>query len=200
MAKSQKEILLERKKMILAMEYICRHVYDKNILDAWTLHGVPDKSIPYGSFDTNVIDDGNDMIANDDKFRKIMDCFLNRMSGAKISGGLICDNVQRQYKGRPDVPKPKKNGIIERKKMILSMEFICRQINDEDVFDGWLLCGVPDGDIPYGNFDTDTIYSEDNMVVDNDDFLELMDCFLRRMEGAKKSGGLWCGDVVTEAG
>ena len=96
--------------------------------------------------------------------------------------------------------KSQKEILLERKKMILAMEYICRQINDEDAFDGWLLCGVPDGDIPYGNFDTDTIYSEDNMVVDNDDFLELMDCFLRRMEGAKKSGGLWCGDVVTEAG
>ena len=41
---------------------------------------------------------------------------------------------------------------VERAKMIVAMEFIARQINDEDVFDRWLMCGVADGDIDYGNF------------------------------------------------
>ena len=35
----------------------------------------------------------------------------------------------------------------ERAKMVLAMEYICRQINDEVAFNGWLMCGVPDGDI-----------------------------------------------------
>lgn len=87
----------------------------------------------------------------------------------------------------------------ERKKMILAMEFICRQINDEDVFDGWLMCGVPDGDIEYGCLDIETICDEDSML-ETDNFRDLMDCFLRRMAGAKRSGGLFCGGVVTDAG
>ena len=93
----------------------------------------------------------------------------------------------------------KKMILEERKKMILAMEYIARQINDEDVFMGWLMCGVPDGDIEYGSFDTEQIYDEDSMLTD-DGFRELMDCFLNRMVGAKKSGGLYCGGVVTKAG
>jgi hypothetical protein len=89
------------------------------------------------------------------------------------------------------------NKIEERKKMVLAMEYICRQINDENVFEGWLMCGVPDGDIEYGSFDTDQIYDEDYMISD-DGFKELMSCFLRRMVGAKKSGGLYCGGIVSE--
>ena len=87
----------------------------------------------------------------------------------------------------------------ERKKMILAMEFICRHINDEYVLEGWLMCGVPDGDIEYGNFDVSQIYDEDSMLED-DNFRELMECFLRRMAGASKSGGLFCDHIVTEVG
>ena len=87
----------------------------------------------------------------------------------------------------------------ERKKMIVAMEYIARQINDEDVFEGWLMCGVPDGDIEYGNFDVSQVYDEDCMLED-DNFRDLMDCFLRRMSGAIKSGGLYCGGIVTKAG
>jgi hypothetical protein len=87
--------------------------------------------------------------------------------------------------------------IEERKKMILAMEFIARQINDENVFEGWLMCGVPDGDIKYGSFDTDQIYDEDYMLSDAG-FKDLMSCFLRRMSGAYRSGGLYCDGVVSD--
>lgn len=84
---------------------------------------------------------------------------------------------------------------VERKKMVLAMEFIARQINDEDVFEGWLMCGVPDGDLEYGEWDVDKV---DDYLVDNDrDFAELMECFLRRIKGAEESGGLYCDGVVT---
>ena len=92
-----------------------------------------------------------------------------------------------------------KTELNERKKMVLAMEYICRQINDEDVLDAWLMCGVPDGDIPYGCFDIETI-SDDDYFMEDDNFRDLMDCFLRRMAGAKESGGLICGSVVTKAG
>lgn len=87
--------------------------------------------------------------------------------------------------------------IEERKKMILAMEFIARQINDENVLDGWLMNGVPDGDIEYGNFDTAQIWDEDYMLSDNG-FKDLMSCFLRRMSSAYRSGGLYCDGIVSD--
>lgn len=88
-----------------------------------------------------------------------------------------------------------KNTIIERKKMIACMEFIARHINDEDVFMGWLMCGVADGDIKYGDLDYENV---DDGYVDNDRyFAELMECFLRKMASANESGGLYCGGVVS---
>ena len=87
--------------------------------------------------------------------------------------------------------------ITERKKMVMAMEFIARQINDEDVREGWLMNGVPDGDIEYGDFNTDNIWDFDSMISD-EGFKDLMSCFLRRMVGAWRSGGLHCGEVVSK--
>ena len=85
---------------------------------------------------------------------------------------------------------------MERTKMVKAMEYICRQINDEEVFMGWLMNGVADGDIEYGDFapvDENTEY-----YIEDDTFAELMGCFLRRMSRAEKSGGLYCGGVVSK--
>lgn len=88
------------------------------------------------------------------------------------------------------------NKMDERKKMILAMEYIARQINDEDVFEGWLMCGVPDGDIEYGCTDISVIDDNDYFLED-DNFKDLMTCFLRRMSSAYNDGGLYCGGVVS---
>ena len=82
---------------------------------------------------------------------------------------------------------------IERIKLVKAMEFICRQINDEDIFDGWLIGGVADGDIEYGDLsDEDNV---DDYYLDNDGLRDLMGCFLRRMKYAGP-GGLYCDGVV----
>ena len=81
----------------------------------------------------------------------------------------------------------------ERAKMILAMEFIARQINDEDVLDRWLMCGVADDDIPYGSMD---ITDVDEDYLNNSTFEDVMSCFLRCMKGAYTSGGLYCDDIV----
>lgn len=87
----------------------------------------------------------------------------------------------------------------ERIKMVKAMEFICRQINDEDVFMPWLTDGVADGDIDYGDFD---IKLNDEAILDyyisEEHFGELMDTFLHCMSQAKKSGGLFCDNVVSD--
>lgn len=87
--------------------------------------------------------------------------------------------------------------IEERKKMLLAMEYICRQINDEEICMHWLIMGVPDGDVEYGNFDMSQIDDNDNMLEDKN-FEELMRCFLQCIQMSIKDGGLFCGGVVAE--
>ena len=36
---------------------------------------------------------------------------------------------------------------IERAKLVKAMEYICRNVNNEEVFEEWLILGVGDGDI-----------------------------------------------------
>ena len=78
--------------------------------------------------------------------------------------------------------------IAERKKLVLAMEYLARQINDEDVFMGWLMGGVADGDLSYGEWNVDAV---DEYYIEDDNFRDLMDCFLRRMYCAARSGGLY---------
>ena len=85
----------------------------------------------------------------------------------------------------------------ERKKMVLAMEYIARQVNDEDVFEGWLALGVADGDIPYGSMELSDV---DSYYIEDETFVELMDRFLNLMNFARKSGGLWCGGKTTKQG
>lgn len=84
--------------------------------------------------------------------------------------------------------------MLERAKMVLAMEYIARQINDEEVFEAWLIDGVPDGDISYGSFDISEV---DEYWLEDDHFADLMDEFLSVMKAAKRSGGLYCGNVVS---
>ena len=85
----------------------------------------------------------------------------------------------------------------ERIKLIKAMEYLARQINDEDIFAGWLYNGVPDGDIAYGDL---TICLEDKedfaFLCEDDEFSDLMGVFLRIMARAVKSGGLYCDGIL----
>lgn len=83
----------------------------------------------------------------------------------------------------------------DRRKAILAMEYLARQINDEDVFESWLMAGVADGDIPYGSMDVNSV---DDYYIEPDNFKEIVGCFLRRMIEAYESGSLYCGGVVGE--
>lgn len=91
---------------------------------------------------------------------------------------------------------------VERIKAIKAMEFLARQINDEEIFESWLIYGIADGDIEYGDlsikdedFETygTAYYAEDK------NFAELMNLFLRIMARAKKSGGLYCDGITDKA-
>lgn len=93
----------------------------------------------------------------------------------------------------------KEKNMVERIKMVKAMEFIARQINDEEVFEEWLIDGVADGDIEYGDL---AVNSDDADVLDyyctDENLADLMRLFLRMMAMARKSGGLYCGNVVSK--
>lgn len=80
-----------------------------------------------------------------------------------------------------------------RAKMVRAMEFIARQVNNEEVFESWLMYGVADGDIDGKETDEDlSYYCEDG------NFADLMERFLDLIKNAKKSGGLYCDRVTSK--
>lgn len=88
----------------------------------------------------------------------------------------------------------------ERIKMVKAMEFIARQINDEGVFEGWLIGGVADGDIKYGDLEVrDEDREELAVYIEDESFADLMHTFLYVMKNASRSGRLCCEGVVSEA-
>ena len=89
---------------------------------------------------------------------------------------------------------------VERIKMIKAMEFIARNINDECIFESWLVNGVADGDIEYGDL---SVNADDDETLgyyinDNNTFADLMDTFLYIMAKTRRSGGLYCDAVVSK--
>ena len=93
-----------------------------------------------------------------------------------------------------DTPNP-----IERIKMIKAMEYICRCLNDEEQFYEWLLVGVADGDIEYGDLSigNDDIANLDYYIED-DEFADLMHTFLQLMAEALKDGGIYCNGILSK--
>ena len=85
---------------------------------------------------------------------------------------------------------------VEREKMVRAMEYIARQVNDEMVFENWLMDGVADGDIDYGDICPN---GDENLeyYLEDKNFKYLMSEFLYVMNKAWKSGGLYCDHVVS---
>lgn len=83
--------------------------------------------------------------------------------------------------------------LSRRAKVVRAMETLARCINDEDIFDSWLMLGVADGDINGNEDDEDLDY-----YCSDDNFAELMGLFLRLMKRAAKSGGLYEDEVVSK--
>ena len=86
----------------------------------------------------------------------------------------------------------------ERIKLVKAMEFIARQVNDEENFDYWQTMGVADGDIEYGDLSVDDwdVYLE--YYIEDEHFADLMHRFLVTMYFAHKDdSGLVCDGVVS---
>lgn len=87
--------------------------------------------------------------------------------------------------------------LQERVKMVRAMETVMRNINDEEVFDGWLMFGVADGDIDEDTTD-EYLYS---YCDDDQRFSELMGEFVHLLVYATRNGKdeaavLWCDGVL----
>lgn len=85
------------------------------------------------------------------------------------------ESIVRSY-GEPNVAK--------RTELIKAMDMIARRINDEHILIGnWFVCGVPDGLVKEGD-ESIAGYTDDETLKN------FMDCFIRCMVKASKSGGL----------
>lgn len=84
--------------------------------------------------------------------------------------------------------------MIERAKVVRSMETIARCVNDEELFVGiWLTLGVADEDIKEDTTDEEIV---EMGYCEEDTFKELMHTFLVLMKEAKKDGGLYCDGIT----
>ena len=72
----------------------------------------------------------------------------------------------------------------EKANLVLAMEYMMRNCAT-DVPDGWLMCGVADGDIEYGETDARAV---DDCYLDDKNFEELVECFNRQMRILRKDG------------
>lgn len=89
--------------------------------------------------------------------------------------------------------------VEERIKMVKAMEYIARNINDEEIFyNTWLSIGVADGDIEYGDLTPNDDSGMIDYYIKDGNFAELMRTFLSVMKRAEKSGGLYCDKIVSK--
>lgn len=79
-----------------------------------------------------------------------------------------------------------------RAKMLRAMDFIARTVNNEDLFEPWLMYGIADGDIDGTEIDEDLDY-----YCEDTNFADVMERFLDLMTAAKEDGGLYCDGTVS---
>ena len=90
---------------------------------------------------------------------------------------------------------------IERIKMVKAMEFLVRQLNDEELLMSWLSEGVADDDIRYGDLSVNGNDEEDmEYYIEDAPFADLMNDFLRLMWFAyDEDSGLYCDGLVSKS-
>lgn len=86
-----------------------------------------------------------------------------------------------------------KQTLKRRAKVVRMLDDIAHLVNDERVFEYWLLYGVADGDI-----DDTTTDEELEYYCEDSTFAELLDDFLTLMRKAARSGGLYCDGITSK--
>lgn len=87
---------------------------------------------------------------------------------------------------------------LKRIEVVKAMDLLARCINDEGIFEYWLMDGVADGDLETGG-DWDNEYDL-GWYIKDERFAELMSTFLNVMAKAREDGGLYCDNVVSKEG
>lgn len=77
--------------------------------------------------------------------------------------------------------------------VVRAMETMARCVNNEEVFECWLMCGVADGDI-----EEDTTDEELEYYTEDSNFEELLSTFIRLMYRAYRDGGLYVDGICSE--
>ena len=88
-----------------------------------------------------------------------------------------------------------KKDLNKRIEMVKAMETIMRSLNDEEIFEAWLMGGVADGDIKEDTEDEDIAY-----YCKDETFSELMNLFCRLMKRATSNGvtgALYCNGICS---
>lgn len=83
---------------------------------------------------------------------------------------------------------------VERMKAIKAMELLARAVNNEEVFETWLISGVADGDVNENSKEEDLEY-----YMEDEEFADIMDTFLLLMKNAYDDGGLYIDGVVSKS-
>lgn len=131
---------------------------------------------------------------------------INKIKKVMPIEAFMCPNCSQVFKPsfrcphcgqRVVEPGRWQTNMKERVALVRAMETVARCINDGNVISGWLMCGVADGDITSTTTDEEI---REEYCEDDENFIELMDTFLRCMLRANKSGGLFCGDVTSTIG
>lgn len=82
----------------------------------------------------------------------------------------------------------------KRCEAVRAMETLVRSVNDEAILlDRWFVSGVADGDI-----DKDTTDEDLDYYIEDENFSDIMACFLRCMADAKSDGGLYIDGIVSK--
>lgn len=76
-----------------------------------------------------------------------------------------------------------------RAKLVIAMDEIARSLNDENILESWLMCGVADGDIDENTSIEDVI---EMGYTDDDTYPDIERCFLRCMSRAYKNESGLC--------
>lgn len=76
--------------------------------------------------------------------------------------------------------------------IVRAMDLLARTINDEEVFETWLIYGVADSDIT-----EDTTDEELECYIEDEEFAGLMNMFTMVMRDAHLSGGLYVDGIVS---
>ena len=87
----------------------------------------------------------------------------------------------------------------KRMDMVRAMEYIARQVSNDEVLDLWVNLGVVGNDIPYSVL-TDGSEEWLEKYITDEGLSNLMRVFLRVMAMAYAEDGLWCAGVSSKEG